>query len=358
MNFISIFALVFSFVGAVDYVIGNKIGVGEEFKKAFGLFCPMALSMIGMLVIAPAVGVWLSPFFDSFYNTFGIDPSIIPASLLANDMGGTSLAFAICKSETVGKFNALIVSSMMGCIISYTIPFTMGMVKEENHKELFFGLICGMITVPIGLFVAGLVCGLSVYETFLDLLPIIILSLIVAIALMFARSVCIKIFTAFGILIRVIGISGLFISMFSLLSGITVSEHFASYESAAYICAYGCVTLSGMLPAMFLLSKLLNKPLNKAGEKLEINSTSALSLMGTLVTLATTFSVADKLDKKGLVLNSAFGATAAFVFGGHLAFTMIYDTGYALPLIVAKLTAGISALVLALLLYKEEPQKV
>jgi ethanolamine transporter len=60
------------------------------------------------------------------------------------------------------------------------------------------------------------------------------------------------------------------------------------------------------------------------------------------------------MDKKGLVLNSAFGATGAFVFGGHLAFTMIYDTEFALPMIVGKLVAGICAILLALAVYKEE----
>ena len=353
MNFISIFAMAFSFLGAIDYIIGNKIGIGREFKKAFELFCPMALSMIGMLVIAPAVGVWLAPVFDGFYSTFGIDPSIIPASLLANDMGGTSLALTVAKSETVGKFNALVVSSMMGCIISYTIPFTMSMVKQERHKELFLGLICGIITVPIGCFAAGLVSGLSFSETLLDLSPIIILSVIIGIALIFAKKICIMVFTGFGIAIRAIGVSGLFISMFSLLSGRTINPNFDSYSNAAYICAYGCVTLSGMLPAMYLLSRLLEKPLKKAGGKLRINATSTLGLMGTLVTISSTFGVADEMDKKGLVLNSAFGATGAFVFGGHLAFTMIYDTDFAFPMIVGKLVSGICAIFLALAIYKE-----
>ena len=56
MSPISIFVLAFSVLGAIDLLIGNKIGIGEEFKKAFSLFCPMALSMLGMIVIAPAIG--------------------------------------------------------------------------------------------------------------------------------------------------------------------------------------------------------------------------------------------------------------------------------------------------------------
>ena len=66
MNVITVIILIFSIFGAIDYLIGNKIGIGEEFKKAFSLFCPMALSMLGMIIIAPAIGVWLTPFSTNF----------------------------------------------------------------------------------------------------------------------------------------------------------------------------------------------------------------------------------------------------------------------------------------------------
>lgn len=64
MNAITIVVLIFSFIGAVDFVFGNKFGIGKEFEKAFSLFGAMALSMLGMIVLAPAIGVWLTPLFD------------------------------------------------------------------------------------------------------------------------------------------------------------------------------------------------------------------------------------------------------------------------------------------------------
>jgi ethanolamine transporter len=68
----------------------------------------------------------------------------------------------------------------------------------------------------------------------------------------------------------------------------------------------------------------------------------------------------NEMDKKGTVLNSAFAVSAAFTFGGHLAFTMALNSAYVLPLIVGKLIAGICGLVLATLLYKkyDKPQQV
>ena len=105
---------------------------------------------------------------------------------------------------------------------------------------------------------------------------------------------------------------------------------------------------------MFLIAKLLDKPLNKLGSKIGINAVSALALLGNMVTNASTFGVMDKMDKKGVVLNSAYAVSAAFVFGGHLAFTMAFDSAYVGPMIIGKLISGVCAVALALLIYKEK----
>ena len=353
MNAISVVILIFSVIGAVDFLLGNKIGVGKEFEKAFALFCPMALSMLGMIVLAPAIGAWLMPVFEGFYKIFRLDPSVIPASLFANDMGGASLAQAICKSEQMGGFNAFGISSMMGCVISFTIPFSLGVVKKEQHKELFFGIPCGIVTIPVGSFVAGLLCKLPVAALLANLLPLIILAAIVGAALWLAPRICIKCFGIFGYFMKAMAIVGLVCAIFTFLTKIKLSLYLDTLENGAFVCANACVTLSGALPFMFLVAKVLHKPLNKAGDKLGINSVSALALLGSTVTNASSFGLMDKMDKKGAVLNSAFAVSGAFVFGSHLAFTMAFDGSYLLPVIVGKLVSGICAVILAHLLYKE-----
>ena len=354
MSVLTIIILIFSVLGAVDKLLGNKFGIGEEFEKGFKLFVPMAFSMLGILVVAPAIGVWLSPFFDWFYSVFKIDPSIIPASLFANDMGGMTLAESICKDENIGNFNAFVVSSMMGCVVSFTIPFSISVVKKEQHKDMFFGILCGIITIPIGCFIAGLVCKIKVLDLIISLLPLIIFSIILGVLLILVRDICIKIFVCFGHVIRWIAMIGLVLSIFTFLTKIEVCKHFDSFENAAFICANACVTLSGALPLMLVISKLLNKPLEKLGTKIGVDSFSAFSLLSTLVTNATTLSSMEKMNKKGVVLNSAFAVSAAFTFGGHLALTMAFNPNYVLPMIIGKVVAGIASVLLATLLYKEK----
>ena len=354
MNGITVVILAFSLLGALDWLIGNKIGVGKEFEKAFSLFCPMALSMLGMIVIAPAIGVWLAPVFEGIYHVFGIDPSVIPASLLANDMGGMSIAQSICVSDEIGAYNAFVVSSMMGCTISFTLPFSLGLVKKEQYSELFLGILCGIGTVPIGSFVAGLLCGISPLALFINLIPLIVIGVLIGFALVFCRVTCIRCFAGFGHFMRAASLVGLVCAIFTFLTKVEISAYFDMFENAAFVCANACVTLSGALPFMFIVIKVLGKPLDRMGAKIGINAVSAVAFLGSLVTNASTFGVMDKMDKKGTVLNAAFAVSASFVFGSHLAFTMAFDANYVLPMIVGKLISGVCAVLLAWMIYRPE----
>ena len=353
MDVINWVILAFALLGALDMLIGNRFGLGKEFERGFHLLGPMSLSMIGMIVIAPALGVWLKPFFEGFYNLFGIDPSIIPASLFANDMGGTPLAMEVMKNSEIGMYNALVVASLMGAVISFTIPFGAGIVNKTQHKELFFGFLCVIVAIPVGCFVSGLVLGIGFGALLLNLLPLIILAVIIVLGLIFAPSGTVKVFRVFGFLMTALITVGLCLGMFTAVTGIVVCEHFDSVFDGAKICFNASITLAGAFPLMFIISKLLMKPMSVVGKKLGINVASAVCLLPNLVTNSTTFAMMQDMDKKGLVLNSALTVTVAFCFGSHLGFTMSYDEAYVLPMIVAKLVSGIVAILIALLIYKD-----
>ena len=354
MSVMTVIVLVFSLLGAADLLFGDRLGLGSEFKRGLSLFCPMVLSMLGMIVIAPAVGEWITPVLNGFYHATGIDPSIIPASLFSNDMGGAPLAQSVAQAENVGNFNAFIVASMMGCIISYSIPYALGVVKHEQYDDMFFGFLCGIVTIPIGCFVSGLICGLSALTILFDLLPLLILATVIVLMLIFVPRVCIACFSVFGRLVKGIAIVGMACAIFTFFTKVEISPHFESLENAAFICVNASVTMSGTLPFMAVVSRLLRRPMHAFGKKLGVNNASAFAFLSNLVTNATTFDAMEKMDKKGTVLNAAFAVSAAFVLGGQLAFTMAYDSRYVLPMIVGKLVAGVCGVALAALLYKHK----
>lgn len=377
---IVLYALVFVFVivGAIDYIIGNKLKVGEEFERAFKLLSAMALSMIGMIVLAPTIGYLMGPVMDFVSDVLHLDPSILPAMLLANDMGGEPLANQVAKDEVVGMFNGLIVASMMGCTISFTIPFALGIVKKENQKQLCFGLLCGVVTIPVGCFVSGLMCGIHILTLIIDLLPIVIFSTLIALALIFFPNACVKVFKVFGFIIKTIIIFGFVLGIYNFfVDKLKMSGSFdlpripldATVEEGAMVCLNASLVMAGMFPLVNLISRLLKKPLGFLGGKVGIDDKSAIGLVATLATSATSFGMMDQMNEKGVMVNSAFAVSAAFSFCAHMGYTMGVKGGdaYLLPMIVGKLVAGVAAVALAFLLFdklngrtkkREKPAKI
>ena len=52
-------------LGALDLIFGNRLGIGAAFRKGFLLFGELALSMVGMIVLAPLladlIGLLVTP---------------------------------------------------------------------------------------------------------------------------------------------------------------------------------------------------------------------------------------------------------------------------------------------------------
>lgn len=349
--------VVFSVLGAIDRIIGNKFGLGKEFEKGFMLLGNMALSMIGMIIISPFIAELLRPSFTWLYEVLHLDPSIIPASLFANDMGGAPLAREVAQNEDVGMFNALVVSSMMGCTVSFTIPYALSAVDPSHHKDVFLGFLCGIVTIPIGCFAAGLFTGMNILLLLTDLLPLVIFSGIIACGLVFCPAVCVKIFSIFGVFIKILITIGLSLGIIRFLTGFELIKGLATLEEGAAVCLNAAAVMTGAFPFMFIVSKLVSSPLKKLGTKIGISEVSALGFMSSLATSMTTFGIMNDMDRKGIVLNSAFAISAAFTFAGHLAFTMAFDADYIIPMIVGKLVAGVTALVLSIVIFSRTEKK-
>ena len=347
MSYLTVIIVIFSVLGALDRIMGNRFGLGEEFEKAFYLLGAMALSMIGMIVLSPAIADFMAPLSKICADVLHIDPSIIPASLFANDMGGAPLSVEMAGDDKIGLFNALVVSSMMGCTISFTIPFALGVVKRNQHKELLLGLLCGIVTIPVGCIVSGLMCKISFGLLMLTLMPLIIFALIIAFGLIRFPEICIKIFKIFGIFISALITVGLSLGVIRFLTGIEIIKGLATIEEGASICVNAAVVLSGSFPFMYAVSKILSKPLKAVGKKMGVNEYSVVGIVSCLASSATSFGMMDKMDSKGVVINSAFAVSGAFIVGSHLAFTMAFDSKYVIPVIAGKLISGVCSIILA-----------
>ena len=354
MDIIKYIMVGFALLASIDRIFGSRLGLGKEFERGLMLTGTSILSMAGMLVLAPLIGQILSPLCNWFYSVFRIDPSVIPASLLANDMGGAATALQVAKDPALGNFNAYIVSSMMGVTFSYSLPFAMTVVKPEKHDSLFLGFLCGVLTVPVGCFVAGLMCGIAMVSLLLSLLPLLIISVVIAVGLLFFRKVTLYIFRIFGYFIKILIIIGLALGLFTFLTGVKVLPNLDSYENAAMVCVNATAMMTGAFPLIFCLSKVLRKPLKTVGSKLAINETSAMGFISTIATSTVTFETMNDMDDRGILLNGAFAISAGFTFAGHLAFTFALCPQMVGPMIVGKLVSGVAAFIVALLLFRNK----
>lgn len=355
MNIVSYIMAGIALLAAFDRIIGNKIGLGEEFEKGIQLTGTCVLSMVGLIVFAPLLARLITPITEKMNGSF--DPSVLPALFFANDLGGASLSMAIANNAVLGKFNGLVAASMMGCTVSFTIPYFLGAVKKEYHKDIFLGILCGIVTIPIGFILGGLCVGINFLILLINAIPLFIVAAIVAFGVLKAPNVSTKIFSIIGIGIKILITVGLAVAIFEFLTGIKLIPYTGTLQDGMDVVISVTCVLAGAFPLIKLLSRILRKPLKKIGDKSGLNETSALGFFSTLAAPVTTFGLAEKMDRKGIILNSAFSVSASCLIADHLAYTLAIDGTYLLSLFVAKLTAAVAAIFLAVFVYKKTQPK-
>ncbi|MBE6782694.1 MAG: ethanolamine utilization protein EutH [Ruminococcaceae bacterium] len=348
---------VFAILGAVDRIIGNRFGVGQEFEKGIMATGSLALSMVGMICIAPSFTKILIPVITPVAKVFHFDPSVIIGCVLANDLGGASLAESLAQEEIYGAFNGLIVASMLGATISFTIPVALRSIKKELHKEVLLGILCGIGTIPVGCIASGLMLGISFKDLLLNLAPVIVIAVITCIGIIKAPNLSVKIFKILGHLIVCLVTIGLVGGIFKSLTGKTLIPGMTDILEGFEIVANIGIILAGVFPLIFVVSKVLGKVFAKFGKVLKINDVSVMGFISSLANSIPTFEMAEKMDKKGIIMNMAFVVSGSFVFGDHLAFTMAFDKKYVAAMILGKLISAVCATVAAAFIYKINYEK-
>ena len=110
MNPIAVIMSVFAVVGALDRIFGNKFGLGREFERGLSTLSSMALSMIGMIVLAPYIAEVLDPFFSFVGKHLPIDPSL--SSFLVNQAQKVSVKTEIECEDCVEMAHEWLMSSL------------------------------------------------------------------------------------------------------------------------------------------------------------------------------------------------------------------------------------------------------
>ena len=342
-------------VGAFDYLRGNKWKLGERFTAGIQAFEPLFLTMAGIIVLIPCFQKFLAPVLAPAMKYLGMDPGLLSGVLIANDMGAYQLAHSLTQDPRVGDFSGMLIGSVLGVNLVFTLPAALKIVQKEDQEFMFKGLLFGFITLPLGCFAGGLAAGFPALFILKQLIPVTVIALISVLMLWLIPEKLTAILSKIGKAIEIVALLGIVLAMTAELIGFAGEKDWLLESIYEGIKIVGSIVI--VLPGAYVFIELLNrcckKLFIKAGEKLSINHVSVLGMISTLANSIPTFLIIKDMDKKGKILNFAFLTGGAFAFGDHLAFCCAVAPKLALPLLVTKLTAAFSALLLVSIIYRK-----
>ena len=345
---------VFALLGALDRIFGNHFGLGKEFEEGILAMGSLALAMVGIVCLAPVLADILKPVVVPVYGFLGADPAMFAGTILACDMGGGPLASAMTDNPQAALLGGILTGSMLGATIVFTIPVAMGILKEEDRPAMAKGILCGIVTIPLGVLAGGLAAGFPPVMVLQNLIPIILIAIFIALGLWRAENAMVKGFAAFGKFVIALVTAGLAAAIVEALTGFVLIPGMAPISDGFETVGDIAIILAGAFPLVYLITKLLRKPLMAVGKLLGINDAAAAGLIASLANSIAAFGMVKDMNPRGKVVNIAFAVSAAFVFGDHLGFTAGFAPEMLGPMIIGKLVGGISAICVALWLTKKE----
>lgn len=366
--------------GAIASIRNAEEGLGKEFREGIYAIGPIFIPVAGIMAAIPYLSEFVRVLVGPLFSAIGADPAIAATTIIAVDMGGYQLADALAQTRD-GWIMAAVVGYMAGATIIFSIPVGLAMLEKRDHKYMALGIMSGILSVPIGVFitcallaVSGLevrpvvatadpetmhAIGLTFGAIFANLLPLIVFCVAIALGLRFAPDAMITGFLWFGrimyagiTLVLVFSIVEYFTGFFTNVFGswgfdpiiADEADQFRALEIAGYIG----IMLAGAFPMVYLLTKYLAGPMEMLGKRIGVEAQGAAGLLAACANILAMYRLVGSMRPRDKVLAIAFAVCAAFMFGDHLAFSANFQPATILPLLLGKLGGGIAGFAIAL----------
>ena len=161
---IIIIMTVFAVLGAVDKILGNRLGLGKEFEEGIQAMGSLALAMVGIITLAPVLANLLRPVIVPVFEFLGADPAMFAGTILASDMGGGALAQELTSDPQAAMLGGVITGSMLGVLVGSILPvstegidfaltalFVTVFVEQwkstQDHIPALIGVVCSLVCV-------------------------------------------------------------------------------------------------------------------------------------------------------------------------------------------------------------------
>lgn len=375
--------------GAIASAIKPESELGQQFVAGVDSIGPIFLPVAGIMASAPYLTAFVEGVFGPTYGALGADPAMAATTFIAVDMGGYQLADALAQTRE-SWIMAMMTGYMAGATIVFTVPVALKMLEKRDRKYLALGVMSGLLAIPIGVFVTSAVIAVShpvirevvstnadaTYQLALtwaqigvNLVPLIIICVALALGLKFKPDAMIKGFIVFGrvmegalkivfVLVVVEYFTGLFTMVFGSFGFDPIiadeDDMFRALETAGAIGMMLC----GAFPMVYLIRKYLAKPLAKIGGAVGLSSDATAGLLAGSANVLALLSMVKYLKARDKVICMAFAVCCAFLLGDHLSFTANFQPSLIVPVLLGKLAAGICAIVFAHLLAVKKAEEL
>jgi len=344
----------FSLLGGIDKLLNNRFGLGVKFDEGFKAMGSLALTIIGIYSLSPVIAKGILPLLGPLSSWMNVDPSVFVSSILATDLGAFNTSVEIARDPAIGVFNGAILASTLGATISFTVPVAINLITEDDFQYFAKGILAGIVTVPLGMVISGLMMNIGLGRIVWNLLPVGVFSLIIAYGLIKSQEKTMFVFRWLGKVILGISTFGLILGILDFSLGIVLIEGLISLEEATILVLSISIVLSGAYPMLFFLSRRLHRVLRLVTERYDIDDFSILGLFSSLASCLPMLGVYHEMNWKGKILNAAFAVSGAYVFGGQLGYVTSVAPQVVNAFIIGKLAAGISSIFVALYLIQME----
>lgn len=364
--------------GAFASIRNDEEGLGKEFLEGLHAIGYCFIPVAGIMASLPYLTKIVAGVFGPTFALIGADPAIAATTFIAVDMGGYQLADALAQTRE-SWIMAMTTGYLAGATIVFTIPVGLAMIPKRDHKYMALGIMSGILAVPIAVFTSSIIISLtkpyireivstnaeasyqlalSFGTIMMNLIPLIIICVAIAVGLRFFPNGMIKVFLCFGKimdtcvkLVLVFSIVEYFTGAFSTIFGswgfdpiIADSE---DQVRALEVVGYVGLMLSGAFPMVYLIQKYLAKPLEAIGSKFGITSAGSAGLLAAAANIIALFRMIPNMPAKEKVICIAFGVCSAFLLGDHLAFTANFQPTVIVPVMLGKITGGIVGIIFA-----------
>lgn len=350
MNFPIAVLLLCAMLGLFDKIIGGRLGLAEEFDRGMTMMGSLALTMSGVYCFSVMLGRWLAVVLQGV--SLPLDPTILVSSVLAVDMGAYSIADTLCQNPAQKIFSGILLASTLGATISFSLPIALGSVKGEDSKTLMTGMVYGIISTPAALIVGGLLSGMGLKQLLVSLVPVLVICVLLALCIFYGGDKAVRAFALVGRGINLLAIVLFALVVVQVFVGLPAVEFVdpALIGEVLTIVFKISVIVCGSFILSHLVLKYLMHPILSLAVKIHVNEFAIIGMLLNLITSVSMFSVFDKMDRRGQLMNAAAAVTSGFVFGGQLAFVASVEGGAVLAFILSKLVGGVVGAGIAMLL--------